>query len=184
MVLAFDDHGVLPVGDHPMTIDQLRESLLVNGPGEERSPRWDKKWRLMLVNNLEIVAKQLWSVGITQIYIDGSFVEDKDHPNDIDGYFECDMYRVRTRKIEAQLNAAAGFRVWSWSNASRRPHSDSHKRELPIWHKYRVELYPHCIGMFSGILDEFGNSQTFPAAFRKSRREHRAKGIIKLEAAP
>ncbi len=49
------------------------------------------KWRLFLVNQLEIMAEQLWAVGINQIYIDGSFVEDKAHPNDIDGYFECEL---------------------------------------------------------------------------------------------
>ena len=43
------------------------------------------------VGNLEILARQLWSVGIRDIYADGSFVEDKDHPNDIDGYFVCDL---------------------------------------------------------------------------------------------
>ena len=32
------------------------------------------KWRLFLVNQLEIMAEQLWAVGINQIYIDGSFV--------------------------------------------------------------------------------------------------------------
>lgn len=180
MVLTFDDDGLLPVGDYPMTIAELRDSLLVVGPGEERCPRWDAKWRLKLVNNLEVVASQLWSVGITEIYIDGSFVEDKDHPKDIDGYFECDMYRVRTRKLEEQLNAAAGIRVWGWSNDLRSPHHESDKRELPIWHKYRVELYPHCIGQFSGIRDEHGNNLTFPAAFRKSRRKQRPRGIVKL----
>lgn len=183
MVLMFDEDGMLPVGDYPMTIEELRESLLVQGPGKKTCPRWDTNWRSTLVNNLEEVATHLWAVGITNIYIDGSFVEDKDHPKDIDGYFECDVYRVRTRKLQEQLNAVAGFDVWTWDNASRRPHHESDKRELPMWHRYRVELYPHCINMFSGIRDEFGNNQTFPAAFRKSRRKNRARGIIKLEAA-
>lgn len=183
MVLAFDKDGMLPTGDFPMTIAQLRDSLLVHGPGEDKCPRWDMKWRLKLVNNLEVVANQLWSVGITNIFIDGSFAEDKDHPKDIDGYFECDLYRVMTRKIQDDLNRVAGEKVWNWSPESRRPHHESDKRELPMWHKYRVELYPHCPGMFSGIQDEFGNNQTYPAAFRKSKRLHRAKGIIKLEAA-
>lgn len=47
-----------------------------------------------------------------------------------------------------------------------------------MWHKYRIELYPH-FGQSSGILDEFGNELDFPAAFRKSRA-NKQKGIIKL----
>jgi hypothetical protein len=48
-----------------------------------------------------------------------------------------------------------------------------------MWHFYRVELYPH-FGQLTGISDEFGNDLQFPAAFRKSRTEHRQKGIVKL----
>jgi hypothetical protein len=34
---------------------------------------------------------QLWEAGISEIFVNGSFVEDKDHPGDIDGYFECEV---------------------------------------------------------------------------------------------
>jgi hypothetical protein len=180
MVLTFDDDGMLPEGDYPMTIQQLRESMLVLGPGD-RCPKWDSKWRLRLVNNLEIMVSHLWTFGIDRIFIDGSFVEDKDHPKDIDGYFETTLYDMRTRKLENGLNAIAGFPLWGWAGGLRRPHPDSTKRELPMWHRYRVELWPHYLNAFSGIPDEFGNDQLFPAAFRKSRRSHRPKGIIKLE---
>jgi hypothetical protein len=88
---AFTAEGVLPPGDFELTLDELRESSLVLGPDEAaRSPHWDTDRRRMLVDNLEILVRQLWRVGITEIFVDGSFVEDKDHPNDIDGYFECD----------------------------------------------------------------------------------------------
>ena len=55
------------------------------------SKDWNVSWRLHLVRNLEVIVLQLWKVGIESIYIDGSFAEMKDHPNDIDGYFECDF---------------------------------------------------------------------------------------------
>jgi hypothetical protein len=45
------------------------------------------------------------------------------------------------------------------------------KWQLPMWHRYRVELYPH-LPQPGGIKDEFGNDLHFPAAFRKCRREH------------
>jgi hypothetical protein len=59
------------------------------------------------------------------------------------------------------------------------------KWQLPMWHRYRVELYPHYVDLpialqRTGIRDEFGNDLHFPAAFRKSRREHKPKGIVKI----
>ena len=43
-----------------------------------------------------MMVRQLWTVHISEIFIDGSFVEDKDHPNDIDGYFVCELDALRT----------------------------------------------------------------------------------------
>jgi uncharacterized protein DUF6932 len=63
---------------------QLRRSLLVRGPGRADST-WDTAWRASLVGNLEVMTRQLWQVGISDVFADGSFVEEKDHPNDIDG---------------------------------------------------------------------------------------------------
>jgi len=48
-----------------------------------------------------------------------------------------------------------------------------------MWHKYRVELYPH-YGQSSGITDIHGNPEMFPAAFRKDRTTGKEKGIIKI----
>lgn len=87
--MRFNDYGLLPPQDFPMTINQLRDSVLVIGPQNE-SP-WNTKKRLTLVNNLEILVNQLWQVGIEDIYVDGSFVEEKASPSDIDGYFVADI---------------------------------------------------------------------------------------------
>jgi hypothetical protein len=48
-----------------------------------------------------------------------------------------------------------------------------------MWHQYRVELYPH-FGQLSGIRDKYGNDLEFPSAFRISRRDGRARGIVKI----
>jgi hypothetical protein len=78
---AFTADGVLPPGDYPLTLDQLRDSMLVLGPGDPKDhPAWDSAWRLRLVKNLQILVEQLWTAGITEIFVDGSFAEDKDHP--------------------------------------------------------------------------------------------------------
>ena len=174
----FTVEGVLPPGDYALTIHELRGSFLVHGAGIQ-SPPWDAEWRRFLVGNFETLVGQLWQVGITRIFADGSFVEEKDHPNDIDGYFECDMRYFVSGQLQRDLNALDPSHIWTWDPSSRRPEVGSTKRQLPMWHRYRVELYPH-FGNLSGILDAFGNDLTFPAAFRVSRRGNRPKGIVQI----
>lgn len=177
--LALNEDGLLPPGDYPMTIDELRRSILVAGP-PDRLPTWDAQWRGLLVSRLSILAHQLWRVGISAIYVNGSFAEDKDHPNDIDGYFDCDVRYFASGQLQRELNRLDPFKVWTWDPASRRPAADSVKGLVPMWHHYRVELYPNFIGAYSGILDRHGNNLPFPAAFRLSRRSQRTKGIVNL----
>ncbi len=174
----FTAYGVLPQGDYPMTLDELRQSALVTGGIAVRST-WDGHWRADLIDRLAIVVQQLWAVGIDAIYIDGSFVEQKDHPNDIDGYFECDVRYLASGRLEQDLNALDPYQAWTWDERRRIWDNSSGKRQLPLWHQYRVELYPH-FGQPTGILDRFGNQLQFPSAFRVSRRSYMPKGIIRL----
>jgi hypothetical protein len=174
----FSPDGVLPPGDYPLTLAELAASLLVTGPAGA-APTWDEAWRAQLVQNLGLLAGQLWQVGITAIFVNGSFVEDKDHPNDIDGYFECDVRAVASGRLERELNVLDPHKVWTWAPGSRRWDPDSGKRQLPMWFVYRVELYPH-FGQPTGIVDQFGNQLQFPSAFRLSRRAFTPKGIIRL----
>lgn len=182
MLPDFDEHGVLPAGDHELTFEQLRASVLVLGPGAD-TPHWDATWRAHLVDNLKLMVHQPWAVGVHEIFVDGSFAEDKEHPNDIDGYFVCDMRMLASGALESELNRLDPFKVWTWDPASRRPYRGSPKAQLPMWHRYRVELYPH-FGQLSGIKDKYGNDLEFPSAFRKSRRDGRPRGIIKIGGAP
>lgn len=175
--MKFNDFDLLPAKDYELTIEELKESILVLGP-EDGLP-WDKEWRRYLVDQLEILVNQLWEIGITNIYIDGSFVENKAHPNDIDGYFECDLLELATGNLQRNLNMLDPYKVWTWDNKSRKPYKGYTKKQLPMWHRYRVELYPH-YGQISGIQDEYGNDLQFPAAFRKTRDNYQAKGIVKI----
>lgn len=145
---------MLPPGDDPQTLAELRSSVLV--AGARRSASWDQEWRRHLVENLAVLAEQLWSVGIEAIFIDGSFLEEKDHPNDIDGYFVCDAQRIGSGELEAALNALDPHRCWTWDYESRRPYPGFAKWQLPMWHAYGVELFPH-YGQFSGIRDAYGH---------------------------
>jgi hypothetical protein len=178
----FVEDGVLPPGDYQLTVGELRESMLVRGPGAGAGlhrQTWDESWRRKLVDNLEVLVTQLRQVGIAEVYIDGSFAEDKDHPNDIDGYFVCDLKRFATGDLERELNLLDPHKVWTWDPRFRRPYLGYDKLQLPMWHKYRVELYPH-FGQISGIHDRFGNELDFPSAFRISRRSDTPKGIIRI----
>lgn len=171
--------GLLPVGDYDVTFEDLRHSILVSGHGDLKNG-WDAQWRHQLVDNLEIMTQQLWEIGVQNIFVDGSFVEDKDHPNDIDGYFECDFDRYVSGALEQELNLLDEDKIWTWAPETRKPYRGYPKKQLPMWHKYRIELYPHWPGSFSGIKDKYGNEMEFPAAFRISRRDDRPKGIVKI----
>jgi hypothetical protein len=181
---TFDHDGLLPPGDYEVTFDELKRSVLVLGPGEPKDcPTWDGAWRERLVNNLELLAQQLARVGILEVFANGSFVENKDHPNDIDGYFVCDLARLRNGELARQLNLLDPFKIWTWDPASRQPYRGYPKKQLPMWHKYRVELYPHVpgLGIGSGIRDKYGHELEFPSAFRQSRRDGKPKGIVKIK---
>ncbi|AGK96626.1 DUF6932 family protein [Clostridium pasteurianum] len=175
--MKFNEFGLLPLGDYHMTIEELRNSILVIGPTGDIP--WDVEWRRYLVDRLEILVNQLWKIDISEIYIDGSFVEEKAHPNDIDGYFECNYHDLADGTLQQNLNLLDKYKVWTWDSKSRRSYRGYSKRQLPMWHKYRIELYPH-IGQISGIKDEYGNDLQFPAAFRKTRDSYMAKGIVKI----
>jgi hypothetical protein len=176
----FDANGMLPPGDYPMTLDDLTKCYLVTGGSN--FPTCDCEWRRMLVDNLKILVGQLWSIGIDSIFVDGSFAEDKDHPNDIDGYFVCDLMRFVNGDIERELNMLDPHKVWTWHPNSRHAYAGQAKKQLPMWHRYRVELYPHLPPPMNrtGIRDEFGNDLEFPSAFRRSRRDGLRKGIIEI----
>jgi len=180
VIPPFQSDGLLPVGDYEVSFEELRQSILVTGAAEGSS--WDSAWRSLLVDNFEVLAKQLWSVGITEIYADGSFAEEKDHPNDIDGYFVCDLQSLASGDLNRRLNLLDPYKIWTWDPLSRKPYRGYPKKQLPMWHRYRVEMYPHVpgLGMPSGIRDKHGNELEFPSAFRQSRRDGKPRGIVKI----
>ena len=178
----FDSRGLLPPGDYEVSFAELRESLLVRGP---RTPvrHWNAEWRWYLTTQAELLVDQLWAVGIQDVYLDGSFVEDKPPPNDIDGYFVCDPLPLTDGSLTRALNLLDPRKVWTWDPRSRAPYRGYTKKQLPMWHAYRVELYPH-IGQGSGIRDRFGHEMQFPAAFRLRRGTDEPKGVVKIRLPP
>jgi hypothetical protein len=98
-----------------------------------------------------------------------------------DGYFVCDVVEIASGRLVRALNRLDPQKVWTWDPALRRAYPGYPKKQLPMWHVYRVELYPHFPGLNSGIRDKFGNELEFPAAFRQCRRDSTPKGIVKLK---
>jgi len=179
----FNHDGLLDPETYEATLNDIRQSILITGDGS--SPYWDSNWRALLVKKLEILVQQLWKIGITDIFVDGSFVENKDHPNDIDGYFDPHLSMlnindmVKFQKMVSDLNDLDPHKVWNWDPRSRKPHRGYPKAQLPMWHIYRVEFYPH-LDQGTGIKDQYGNDLTFPSAFRQSRNNFQPKGIVKI----
>ena len=139
----FDPDGLLPLGDSELSLAELRESILVSGPGGPAAyPSWDRPWRERLVHNLGTLTHQLWQVGVREIFADGSFAEDQDHPNDIDGYFVCDLKELRTGELERKLNLLDPSKVWTWDPASRKPYRGYPKKQLPLYGQPACLLAP------------------------------------------
>ena len=176
LIPSFNKHGLLPPGDYETTFDQLRSSVLIKGT---RTYELDSAWRLYLIDQAEVLVKQLWQIGIDNIFLNGSFVEAKAHPNDIDGYFEVELRRVASGELERELNALDPYKAWTWDHAARKRYRNYAKAQLPMWHHYRVELYPHYPGLVA-LQDRHGNDLQFPAAFRTRRTTDEPKGIIKI----
>ena len=113
-----DSDGLLPPADYEVSFDELRRSVLVVGPDQpSEHSSWNAPWRAQLVDNLETLTTQLRQAGIHEI-----FAEDKDHPNDIDGYFVCSLDQLRTGELERQLNLLDRYKIWTWDPASRKPY--------------------------------------------------------------
>jgi hypothetical protein len=154
--------------------------MLVAGPGDDWATLgWDAAWRASLVERLRLVTAQLWAAGIERVFIDGSFVEDKAHPNDIDGYFDVDARRIASGELLDTLNRLDPLKSWTWDHSARRASRGSPKLQLPMWHAYRVEIYPHYSGLIAGR-DEHGQPLKFPAFFGKCRGSGAPKGIVRL----
>lgn len=175
MLPQFTRLGVLPRGTYEMTIAELRSSHLVIGP--KGDTRWDIVWREHLLSNLEILAKQLWSIGIEEIFVNGSFVENKDRPNDIDGYFVCSIKDQVDRVLERKLNAIDPHKAWGWDEHMRHP-----GRRLPLWKHYRVDMLPYAPGTMFGT-DKSGRLLELSEAFRRTKLGETPKGIVKLKVA-
>ncbi len=179
MLPEFTASGLLPVGDHDMTLRELRSSFLVTGNGVAAAS-WDTAWRTELVDNLIKFVPQLWQVGIGPIFINGSFVENKPSPNDVDGYFVADGQAIASGVLENRLRAIEPSGIWTWDPGRRWPPVASTTAHYRMWHEYRLELLPYTPGFSTPIVGPTGQRLTLPELFRLRRHTWEPKGIVRL----
>lgn len=80
MIPALNENGELPEGEHVATLDEVAEMF---GSANGR--------RTKLMSGLIKAAVNFQQAGVKRIWIDGSFVTDKQEPNDIDGCWQYDL---------------------------------------------------------------------------------------------
>jgi hypothetical protein len=163
-----------------MTLTTLRASILVEGTSGG-DPSWDQPWRSQLVDNLEILCGHLASVGITEVFADGSFATNKSRPGDIDGYYPCDFMNYLQHQLPRLITKDE-----AWDLTRRVP--DAHGKLKPLmWHRYRVELFPQYNPPFHALSraadDLLGRPVLFPEFFRHTRAGT-PRGIVRIMPEP
>jgi hypothetical protein len=147
--------------------------------------------RVKLIDNLEVLVRQLWQVGVSNIYLDGSFCSTKAEPADIDAYYDLplpeEVLQMEDGKekhesvllyilaLSEQLNQFNEIPIWNiWDKI----HVDERGyQRTEMWMHYRCEIYPHCWGMYAA--DVNGRKVKFDEFFRKDKYGIE-KGVIKL----
>ncbi|MHB1570357.1 MAG: DUF6932 family protein [Solirubrobacteraceae bacterium] len=77
MIPSFDEHGNLPPGIHPATWDEIVERYASN------------QRRGQLLDGLRAALESLRAAGCPRVYLNGSFVTDKELPGDFDACWEA-----------------------------------------------------------------------------------------------
>ncbi len=171
-MLKFQKNGLLPAGDHEISIAELEKNIR-RGPGDGLT--WDTKWRMELLQEFKQRYRQLQSVGITEVYIDGSYATDKFHPNDMDVYFVVPRQLWRNGAEQALKDIDSEF--WRFETVS----DETGKRGYPMAFRRHVEIFPvyrehtpdyaECTEMIDPKIN----------FFRTDKWSHRPKGIIKIK---
>ena len=144
MIPRFTNEGLLPPGVHETDVGELREKI-----------GWGRK-RQGLLEGLEEALELMASCGATRVYLDGSFVTDKDRPNDIDGCYDL-AEDVTAEDLE---RLAPIF-----------PPSPSNRAEAK--RRFGVDFFP-------AAATELGSGQPF-LRFFQTDREGRERGVLSVE---
>lgn len=131
---------ILPPGEHLATLQEVKDFLAFN------------PHRLNLFNGLVSAATLLARAGCQYLYLDGSYVTDKEIPSDFDACWSID---------EVDLDLLDSI-IWDIENGT-------------IAQKIRFggELYPNCIEGASGKL--------FKEFFKNEKHTNQEKGIVVID---
>ncbi len=144
MILRFTEEGLLPPGVHQTDLGELKENM-----------GWSRR-RRELLEGLEDVLGLMTYCGVARVYFDGSFVTDKDRPNDIDGCY--DLSEDVTSEDLKRL-------------APIFPPSPANRTEAK--RRFGVDLFP-------AAATELGFGQPF-LRFFQTDREGRERGVLSVE---
>jgi hypothetical protein len=147
MVPQFTDEGLLLPGIHETDLEELGEKM-----------GWSRK-RSELLEGLEKALELMASCGVERVYLDGSFVTDKDRPNDIDGCYDLagDVTAEDVRRLAPIF-----------------PPNPSNRAEAK--RRFGVDLFP-------AAATELGSGQPF-LRFFQTDREGRERGVLSVELQP
>lgn len=144
MIPQFTDDGLLPSGVHETELEELKEKM-----------GWSRK-RQGLLEGLEEALELMAACGVARAYLDGSFVTDKDRPNDIDGCYDL----AEDVTVEDLKRLTPIF-----------PPSLSNRAEAK--RRFGVDLFP-------AAAMELGSGQPF-LRFFQTDREGRERGVLSVE---
>ncbi len=141
MLPAFTETGVLPAGVHVVSWDELVQRFGCSARRQE------------LLRGLQQAAANLRGAGARVLWLGGSFVTDKEHPDDWDGVWDpagCDLAKIDPVLLDPADLAAGRYRQKA---------------------KYRGELL---VGF------EASSGMAFQAYFRQDKNGD-PKGIVRLD---
>ena len=141
MIPQFDADGLLPPGIHWATWDEVVSVFGIT------------PWRRQLLGGLEMAIESLRRAGFRTVYIDGSFVTDKEVPNDFDACWE--EAGVAPELLDPVLLRFDG------SRAAQKA-------------RYLGELFPASIGATA-------DGMSFREFFQTDMETGRAKGIVAVD---
>jgi hypothetical protein len=143
MIPAFTYNGLLPPGIHRASVGELRDKL-----------GWSKQ-RRELIGGLEKVLELMGSCGVERVYLDGSFVTDKDRSGDIDGCYD----------VPRGANLGAMYPIWPFTWPNRLASKD----------RFGTEMFP------AGA-PATASGEPFLSFFQKDRQGRR-RGVLLIELA-
>lgn len=147
MVPDFTEEGLLPSGIHKATLKEIQEKL-----------GWSGR-RRRLLEGLERALDLMAACSVQRVYVDGSFVTDKDRPNDIDGCYDPAEGAEGVERLR-RMHPIWPPNLWNRAEA----------KEM-----FGVDFFP-------AATTEFGSGQPFLRFFQKDR-EGRERGVLMVELA-